>query len=59
MCFRTHAEASAHAGDGDKAVRFRSAEWHALRRQVMVDPPNHACADTELPPEPKMKRYSN
>jgi len=48
MCFGTHAEASAHARDGDKVVRFRSAEWQALRREAAVAPPSHACADTDL-----------
>lgn len=34
MCFETFAEAVAHARDGDKVVRFRSAEWQALRLQT-------------------------
>ena len=33
MRFETYAEASAHALDGNKVVRFRSPEWAALRQQ--------------------------
>jgi len=33
MCFGTHAEAAAHAREGNKVVRFQSPEWVALRRQ--------------------------
>lgn len=31
MRFGTYAEAAAHAGEGNKVVRFRSPEWTALR----------------------------
>jgi hypothetical protein len=48
MCFGTYEEASAHAREGDQVVRFRSAEWQALRRETAVAPPSHACADTDL-----------
>ena len=53
LCFETHAEASAHAREGDKVVRFRSAEWQALRRQTTIAPPSRACADTGLAPRSK------
>ena len=49
MCFPSYAEAAAHAREGDKVVRFRSAEWQALRQPTTVAPPNHGCADTNLP----------
>jgi hypothetical protein len=48
MCFGTYAEAAVHAREGDKVVRFRSAEWQALRRLVTVAPPSHAREDTDL-----------
>ena len=51
MCFETHGGASAHAREGDKIVRFGSAERRALRQQTTVAPPDHACADTDLPPK--------
>ena len=50
ICFATYAEAAAHAREGDKVVRFRSAEWHELRRQTTVRAPRHACANTDLFP---------
>jgi len=53
MCFETVAEASAHAREDDKVVRFRSAEWQALPRQTSVAPPKHACADTDAPAQSK------
>lgn len=34
MCYATYAEAAAHARDGNKVVRFRSAEYVALRKQT-------------------------
>jgi hypothetical protein len=51
MCFGTYAEASAHAREGDKVVRFRSAEWQELRRQRAVVPPGHVCAGAHLLPQ--------
>src|SRR5215469_3213127 len=50
MCFRTHADAARHAWEGDRVVRFRSAEWHELRRQTTVPAPSHAGADAHLSP---------
>jgi hypothetical protein len=47
MCFPSYAKASAHAREGDKVVRFRSAEWQELRRETTVAPPSHAFADTD------------
>lgn len=34
MCYATYAEAAVHARDGNKVVRFRSAEYVALRKQT-------------------------
>lgn len=48
MGFATSADAAAHAREGDKVVRFRSAEWHQLRRQTMVPAPSHAGRDADL-----------
>lgn len=48
ICFATYAEAATHARAEDKVVRFRSAEWHELRRQTTVRAPSHACTDTDL-----------
>jgi hypothetical protein len=51
MCFPSYAEAAAHAREGDRVVRFRSAQWLELLRETAVVPPSHACADTDLLPE--------
>jgi hypothetical protein len=51
MCFATHAEATAQAREGDKVVRFRSADWQELRRQTAVASPSHASADARILPE--------
>jgi hypothetical protein len=48
MCFPSYADAAAHAREGDKVVRFRSAEWQTLRRETVVAPPSHAGADTDV-----------
>jgi hypothetical protein len=48
MCFVTYEEAAAHAREGDKVVRSRSAEWQELRRETTVAPPSDAFADTDL-----------
>ena len=49
MCFETYAEAYADAQEDDRVVRFRSAEWHALRQQTGVVPPSsNSCADGGL-----------
>jgi hypothetical protein len=53
MCCETYAEAAAHAREEDKVVRFRSAEWQALRRETTAAPASCACADTELPRKSK------
>ena len=45
ICFPSQAEAAAHAREGDKVVRFRSAEWQELRRETTVGAPNHISAD--------------
>src|SRR5215469_978491 len=50
MCFRSHADAARQAREGDRVVRFRSAEWHELRRQTTVPAPSHAGADAHLSP---------
>ena len=47
MCFPSQAEASAHAREGDKVVRFRSAEWQELRQDTTVSGPKHVCADSD------------
>lgn len=39
MCFATYAEATAHARQGNKVVRFHSPEWAALRQQSEAAPP--------------------
>src|ERR1035437_9088178 len=39
MCFDTYAQATAHAREGNKVVRFRSAEWAALRQQTEAASP--------------------
>lgn len=51
MCFETYAEASAHAREGDKVMRFRSAQWHELRQQTAAAPPrsNPCAANDPLP----------
>ena len=45
MGFETYRKASAHALEGDKVVRSRSAEWQALRQQTPVFPSSDYCAD--------------
>jgi hypothetical protein len=39
MRFETHAQAAAHAREGNKVVRFRSPEWAALRQQTEAASP--------------------
>lgn len=36
MCYATYAEAAAHARKGNQVVRFRSAEYVALRKQTQA-----------------------
>lgn len=50
MCFKTYAEATAHARAGNKVVRFRSAEYVALRQQAEVAPSMVADAARESRP---------
>jgi hypothetical protein len=50
MCFKTYAEATAHARAGNKVVRFRSPEWVALRQQAEVAP--SSVADAALGNQP-------
>lgn len=49
MCFRPGAEAAAHAREGDKVVRFLSAEWQELRQQTRVAPAKHVPGNIDLP----------
>lgn len=53
MCFATYAEAAAHAREGDKVVRFRSAEWHELWRKTTIRAPSHECAHPDHSPIPQ------
>jgi hypothetical protein len=39
MCFETYAEATAHAREDNKFLRFRSPEWAALRQQTEAASP--------------------
>ena len=49
MCFETYRKAYAHARKPDRVVRFRSAEWQALRQQTAVSPSSDYCADDAFP----------
>jgi hypothetical protein len=39
MCYATYAQAAAHAQEGNRVVRFRSAEYVALRKQTEAASP--------------------
>ena len=39
MCFKTYAQAAAHAREGNKVVRFRSSDWAALRQRTEAASP--------------------
>jgi hypothetical protein len=52
MCYATYAEAAAHARDGNKVVRSRSAEYVALRKQTKAASPLIIKASREsIPPQ--------
>jgi hypothetical protein len=48
MRWKTHAEAAAHAREGNKVVRFRTPEWAALRQHaeaaspILIHPPRES-----------------
>jgi hypothetical protein len=50
MRFGTYVEATAHAPEGNKVVRFRSPEWAALRQQAEAASPVAINAPRESPP---------
>jgi hypothetical protein len=47
MCFKTYAQAVAHARRGDKVVRFASEEWAGLKQQNLGEQPQQT--DTAPP----------
>jgi hypothetical protein len=58
MCHATYAEATVHARNGNKVVRFRSAEYMALRKQTEAASPLVIRAPREtIPPQGEAETF--
>jgi hypothetical protein len=58
MCYATYAEAAAHARKGNQVVRFRSAEYVALRKQTEAASPLFIKATREsIPPQGEAETF--
>jgi len=58
MCYATYAEAAAHARNGNQVVRFRSAEYVALRKQTEAASPLVIKAPREsIPPKGESETF--